>query len=140
MIQLFEHIPAARCLVLLCMLAALTAATALGAEPPVASPAVSTRCGWFDNPSPGNADLIDGTWSVAQQGGHQAEGAWPSFAAKHWIRTGVGSYGYSCICLTGRFDAGSQTVVAIARSRPRPPSACRADKALRGLEPENPLK
>ena len=130
---------------LLCMFTA----PVLHAAPPAAGAAdaagtgpaaVSTRCGWFDNPSPGHADLLDagGSWSVAQQGGHEARGAWPAFAGRQWARTGAGSYGYGCACLTGRFDAASQTVVAIARSRSRPLGACRADPALRGLEPVNP--
>jgi len=115
---------------------------AVGVEPPVRQLTVSTRCGWFDNPSPGNADLLDagGSWSVAQQGGHQAQGQWPSFPASKWVRTGVGSYGYGCACLTGRFDADSQDVLAITRSRAQPLSACRSDKALKGLEPLNSLQ
>ncbi|MFI8617082.1 DUF4087 domain-containing protein [Acidovorax sp. NPDC077693] len=143
MIAHLHSLTAVRCLVLLCGLAVpLAAAAAGGNESATAPPAASTRCGWFDNPSPGNADLLDagGSWSVAQQGGHQAQGDWPTFAGKHWVRTGVGSYGYGCACLTGRFDADSQAVLTIARSRSRPLSACRADKALQGLEPVNPLK
>lgn len=30
------------------------------------------RCGWFDNPSPANATLLDGDgeWIIGMQGGH----------------------------------------------------------------------
>ncbi len=60
-----------------------------------------TRCGWFDNPSPGNATLTDrqGEWTVAQQGMSSAEGAWPTFKRAQWVRTGSGSAGYGCACL-----------------------------------------
>lgn len=127
-------IPIRRCLLLLCM---FTVTAAVGVEPPVRQLTASTQCGWFDNSSPGNADLLDagGSWSIAQQGGHQAQGQWPSFSANKWVRTGVGSYGYGCACLTGRFDVDSQNVLAITRSRALPLSACRSDKALKVLEP-----
>lgn len=34
------------------------------------------RCGWLDNPTPGNLWLIDrdAEWSISQQGGYESEG------------------------------------------------------------------
>lgn len=39
-------------------------------------PGSAQRCGWLDNPTPGNASLYDkdGEWTIAVQGGHQGEG------------------------------------------------------------------
>lgn len=107
-----------------------------------ASAPVVQRCGWFDNPSPGNATLVDaaGEWTVGQQGGHQAEGPWPRFPASRWVRTGTGSAGYGCACLRVRADDGTHEVASILSARARPLSACRFDPALKGKEPENPLK
>jgi hypothetical protein len=41
-----------------------------------AEPKTQTLCGWFQNPTPGNAWLQDRSaeWVVGIQGGHQAEG------------------------------------------------------------------
>ncbi|HET7795264.1 MAG TPA: DUF4087 domain-containing protein [Rhizobacter sp.] len=91
-----------------------------------------TRCGWFDNPTPGNAWLHDreGEWTVGIQGGHQAEGDWPSFSAAQWVRTN-GSHGYGCACLRVVVELASRQVVRIASATARPLSACRGDKALK---------
>jgi len=103
-------------------------------------PQVHTRCGWFDNSSPGNATLADrdGEWTIGQQGGHQATGTWPNFKAGQWVRTGVGSYGYGCACMRVTVNADTQEIVEIQSSFSKPLSACRKDRALK--EPENPLK
>ena len=100
------------------------------------------RCGWFDNPTPGNAWLYDrdGEWTVGIQGGHQAQGAWPQLSGPRWVRTGSGSAGYACVCMKVRFDAESHEVSRILSSRLQPLAVCRADPAIKGLEPENPLK
>lgn len=100
------------------------------------------RCGWFDNPTPGNAWLYDrdGEWTVGIQGGHQAQGAWPQLSGPRWVRTGSGSAGYACVCMKVRVDAESHEVSRILSSRLQPLAVCRADPAIKGLEPENPLK
>ena len=48
-----------------------------------------TRCGWFSNPTPANAWLLDreAEWTIAVQGGAQAEGDWPIFKPSQWVRT-----------------------------------------------------
>lgn len=103
-------------------------------------PPGTLRCGWFDNPTPANASLTDrhAEWTISQQGGHQAVGGWPLFAARDWVRTGHGSHGYGCACLKVSTD-DSEQIVQIFSARSRPLSACRQDPALKGKEPENPL-
>jgi hypothetical protein len=95
------------------------------------------RCGWFDNPSPGNASLYDkdGEWTIAVQGGHQARGDWPpEYRQEQWRHTGTGSYGYGCACLIVRVDADEKNVLEIFSSKARPLSVCRRDRALAGIE------
>lgn len=94
--------------------------------------AVETRCGWFSNPTPANAWLNDkdGEWIIGTQGGHQAEGDWPSFKKSQWIKTN-GSYGYGCACLKGTFNKQTNEVVEIKSAAARALSVCRKDKALK---------
>lgn len=72
--------------------------------------AKETRCGWLDNPSPGNYWLSDkdGTWIIARQGAEQAEGVellTPQNKAE-FVNMNYG-YGYSCACVG--VDANQQT-------------------------------
>lgn len=101
---------------------------------------LNTRCGWFDNPSPGNATLADrdGEWTIGQQGGHQATGDWPEFKPAQWVRTGVGSYGYGCACMRVKVNADTREIEEIISTSSKPLSACRKDRSL--VEPKNPLK
>jgi hypothetical protein len=110
--------------------AAVLAARPGSAGAPATSAAV-TRCGWFDNPTPANATLHDreDEWIISVQGGHQAEGDWPSFGPKQWVETN-GHYGYGCACMTVEVDRESH-VLKIKSARARPLSACRRDKALK---------
>ena len=96
-----------------------------------ASPAAETRCGWFSNPTPANASLHDreAEWVVGVQGGHQAEGDWPSFGPKQWVETNV-HYGYGCACMTVEVDRESSRVLQINSARVPSPSACRRVKLL----------
>lgn len=91
-----------------------------------------TRCGWFSNPTPANASLHDrdAEWIVGVQGGHQAEGDWPSFTPKQWVETN-GHYGHGCACMRVRVNREEQRVLAIESARARPLSACRRDRALK---------
>jgi hypothetical protein len=91
-----------------------------------------TRCGWFSNPTPGNASLYDrdGEWTIGVQMGYQAEGDWPEFSPKQWVETNV-HYGYGCACLKVQVDRSTKRVIKIESARARPLSACRRDKALR---------
>ena len=92
----------------------------------------SIRCGWFDNPTPGNAWLMDrdGEWVIGIQGGYQAEGEWPTFTNSQWIKTN-GGYGYGCACLKVIADQKTREVSRIISTRAVPLSQCRRDRALK---------
>jgi hypothetical protein len=94
-------------------------------------PMSQLRCGWFVNPTPANAWLIDrdGEWTIGVQGGPQAEGDWPLFKPYRWVRTS-GNYGYGCACLRVVADPATQVVAQIISSASRPLCQCRADRAL----------
>lgn len=109
-------------------LAALLACAAATAKPP------ETRCGWFVNPTPANAWLIDrdGEWTVALQGGHQAEGDWPAPPSKkEWVAPDGDDrgYGYGCACMKV-VTGPDRTVVRILSAKGKPLAQCRRDRAL----------
>nr|WP_315463626.1 DUF4087 domain-containing protein [uncultured Rhodoferax sp.] len=97
----------------------------------VAAPTTQTLCGWFHNPTLGNAWLQDRSaeWVVGIQGGHQAEGDWPEFKPSQWVKVN-GSYGYGCACIKGVVNGETREVVHILSSRAQPLHACRKDRAL----------
>jgi hypothetical protein len=111
--------------------AVLPAGRAGAAVAPVAVK-FETRCGWFSNPTPANASLHDreDEWVIGSQGGHQAEGDWPSFSSKQWVETN-GHYGHGCACMSVRVDRETHHVLEIESARARPLSACRRDRALK---------
>ena len=113
-------------------LAALALAGRPGAAGAAGAVKAETRCGWFSNPTPANASLHDrdDEWIIGVQGGHQAEGDWPSFGPKQWVETN-GHYGHGCACLSVEVDRESGHVLQIKSARARPLSACRRDKALK---------
>lgn len=100
-------------------------------------PAVENRCGWFVNPSPGNAWLLDrdGEWTVAIQGGHQADGDWPPpRGEKEWVPAGgegdPRGYGYGCACMKVKTDRAQMLITRIVSSQGKPLSQCRRDGKL----------
>ena len=95
-------------------------------------PRTQTLCGWFENPTPGNAWLHDrtGEWVIGIQGEHQAEGDWPTFSRSQWVKTN-NSYGYGCACIKGTINNATREVISIASARARPLSVCRKDRALK---------
>ena len=113
-------------------LAAVSLAGRPGAHGAAGAVRAETRCGWFSNPTPANASLHDrdDEWIVGVQGGHQAEGDWPSFGPKQWVETN-GHYGHGCACMSVEVDRESGRVLEIKSARARPLSACRRDKALK---------
>lgn len=100
---------------------------------------IERRCGWFENSTPANATLTDrdGTWEIATQGGYQAEGDWPQFDGKEWVRTNR-EHGYGCGCITASADVTTHRLSHLTKATARPLAACRNDTALR--EPKNPLE
>lgn len=103
-----------------------------GATETVTENMLETRCGWFANPTPGNAWLNDkdAEWIVGEQGGYQAKGEWPGFSKSQWVKTNA-SYGYGCACIKGTFNSQDHQVVEIKSAYARPLSACKKDKALK---------
>ena len=89
------------------------------------------RCGWFQNPTPGNAWLSDkdGEWVVGTQGGHQADGDWPDFNGKNWVKTN-GSYGYGCACMVVVVNAKTKEIQRIVSSRVQSIKTCKNDPKL----------
>jgi hypothetical protein len=115
------------------LVATVAAGTGQPGAPDVPDPdKFETRCGWFSNPTPGNASFYDrdGEWIIGVQGGYQAEGDWPDFGPKQWVRTNV-NYGYGCACLRLRVNRKTHEVTEIKSSRARPLSQCRRDRSLR---------
>jgi hypothetical protein len=97
---------------------------------PAAKPEV--RCGWFSNPTPGNAWLNDkdGEWLIGAQGGYQAEGDWADFKDNQWVKTNI-NYGYGCSCMTVTTDKKEKKILTITKATARPLSACKKDKKLK---------
>lgn len=92
-----------------------------------------TRCGWFENPTPSNMWLTDrdGEWTLAIQGGHQADmDLWPDFAPGQWVVTNGVSYGYGCACFKLIADPKTRLVSKVLSAVAKPLSACRSDKAI----------
>lgn len=108
---------------------ALLVGTACAKEP---SQKAQARCGWFDNPTPGNASLFDrdGEWIIGIQGGHQAEGDWPSFKTSQWVNTNR-SYGHGCACLKVVVKPRTHEVARIRSTYAHALDVCRKDPALK---------
>lgn len=97
-----------------------------------------TRCGWYENPTPGNYWLTDAdsTWFIARQGGDEAAGFdsvnWDKtgFVGDSWVRS-QGEYGYGCGCIKGEFgDPAGGVVKQITSIRALPLRQCLEDRAL----------
>jgi hypothetical protein len=101
--------------------------------------AAERRCGFVENPTPGNWWLTDrqGQWIMGTQGREPAEGmdVFPqSFYERGWVRTN-GSYGYRCGCLTVDTDRAGRRILRVRRAEALPMKRCTADPALRGKRP-----
>lgn len=95
-----------------------------------------TRCDWFENPTPGNVWLNDkdGEWVISIQGGYQAEGDAPEFAAEQWVLTNAGSYGYGCACLQVRVNRRMRQILEIKSATAKPLAVCRRDHRLKEIK------
>ncbi|WP_260597275.1 DUF4087 domain-containing protein [Sphingomonas endolithica] len=111
--------------------AAMTMTLLTGPAP--ARAAAERRCGWLDNVTPGNFELVDrdGRWTIAQQGGYEAPGfdRLPDMSSKGGVATN-GPHGYSCACITARTDAKSRRVIDLVSGQPRSLRQCRNDRTL----------
>jgi len=108
---------------MLCMLASASFAATISQS--------QMRCGWFDNPTPGNAWLHDrdGEWTIAIQGNYEAEGDWPNFKDSQWVSVNR-SYGYGCACIKATVNPKTRQIVSISSAKARPLSVCRKDRTL----------
>jgi Protein of unknown function (DUF4087) len=98
------------------------------------SPAAGAlRCGWFQNPSPGNWYLTDrdGDWTLAMQGLYDAPGfdRLPAMDRYGWVKTNL-EYGYSCGCIKMDVNRKIRKVTRVYSGYPIPMSRCRNDKLL----------
>jgi hypothetical protein len=106
---------------------------ASNAAAPKQASASERRCGWLQNPTPGNWWLVDrdGEWLLGAQGGYQAPGMddMPDMSAVDWAAVN-GNYGYGCACLDVVVDPASHKVVKLVSATPKPLAICRADRKL----------
>jgi|CXWL01.1.fsa_nt_gi hypothetical protein len=120
-------------LVIAFLTTALLAANASAFWAPSSAVFAETRCGWFQNPTPANAWLVDreGSWIISTQGvGGLIEG-WPNIQPSQWVETN-GHYGYGCACMKVNVNKSERRITKIFSSYGRPLSACRKDNALKG--------
>ena len=99
----------------------------------LAAPACAERrCGWLENPTPGNWWLKDAQdlWIISTQGRKPPPGAdrLPSPAPGQFVATN-GSYGHFCACIDGDFDA-TANVTRIEAATARPLSVCQSDPKM----------
>ena len=113
--------------------ASLGLAIALVFAAPLRAANTEERCGWLENPTPGNWWLRDarGLWIISAQGDPYAEGVekMPELEPEHFVATN-GHYGYSCACVSGAFDDHAERMTRVDAARVLSLSVCRADKAL----------
>ncbi len=90
-----------------------------------------TRCGWIDNPTPGNFWLTDkdGEWTIGVQGGYQAEGIEViDFPTDGQYVNMNGNYGYFCGCISGKSDSETMRIVSIEKSKAKLLKDCLKDE------------
>lgn len=99
------------------------------------------RCGWIQNPTPGNywLDDRDGTWLLMTQGGDTEPLGMenmPDLSAGDFVRTN-GYYGYACGCMQVETEINSDSqdtsagrITAIYSVKQLPIVKCTADKTL----------
>jgi hypothetical protein len=94
------------------------------------------RCGWWDNPTPGNVFFTDrdGEWTVAMQGMYEADGDWPNFARDQTAPRDA-PHRHGCACARMQADPQSHLVSRFTDAHARPLKVCRSDAALKGKEP-----
>lgn len=95
------------------------------------------RCGWYENPTPGNISLADkdGSWSITSQmqaNGKDAEGLenLPDLDEMGRVATQRNGYGYACACLLVETNSAEKRVVKVISSKALPLARCTSDKSL----------
>jgi hypothetical protein len=99
----------------------------------LAAPArAERRCGWLENPTPGNWWLKDAQdlWIISTQGREPPPGAdkLPIPPPGQFVATN-GGYGHFCACIDGEFDAAAN-VTSIRFAAAQPLSVCQSDPKL----------
>jgi len=96
--------------------------------------AAENRCGWIQNPTPGNIWLDDahGTWVLSTQGSdEEALGMEniPDFSEHDYVRTN-GNYGYACACMKVDTDTATKRIVAVYSFKQLSLAKCQNDETL----------
>lgn len=93
------------------------------------------RCGWLENPTPGNWWLTDAddTWILASQGGYSVgDDSWDKIGditEKEFVNTN-GSYGYACACLSVTVNKQDKHILKVHSFKQLPLKKCKDDRAL----------
>ncbi|TRL37434.1 DUF4087 domain-containing protein [Rhizobium straminoryzae] len=96
--------------------------------------AAEKRCGWVQNPTPGNFWLDDreGSWTILTQGDRaEPEGidALPDLSAGEFVETN-GHYGYACACMSVETNRTEMRITRINSVQQLPVAKCRNDRTL----------
>lgn len=114
------------------LLSLLPLASAPATIRPQRSPS-AIRCGWLDNPTPGNFSLRDhdGEWVLAEQGGYQARGVEriPDLSGDEFVELN-GPHGYACACIRASVEVKTHRVLRVFSVKQRLLKVCLADRAL----------
>ncbi|MDQ0135466.1 hypothetical protein J2T08_003387 [Neorhizobium galegae] len=99
---------------------------------PAFAHAAENRCGWIQNPTPGNwwLDDAEGTWVIRSQGSEDEPKGMdliPDISERDYVRTN-GNYGYACGCM--RVETDDVHIVEILSFRQVKLSQCRSDRTL----------
>ena len=91
------------------------------------------RCGWLQNPTPGNQWLSDkdGIWDISLHGDYMAQGVdkIKGFPGGQYVKTN-GDYGYWCSCIKVDVDLSEKKITQIYSSKVLPLDRCLTDKTL----------
>jgi hypothetical protein len=96
--------------------------------------AAETRCGWLQNPTPGNwwLDDADGSWTIMSQDGGEGPPGMdliPDISGRDYVRTN-GNYGYACACLSVESDDNESSITEILSFRQLALAKCENDGKL----------
>ena len=91
------------------------------------------RCGWIENPTPGNYFLTDrdASWTIMTQGGPSAEGSdlIGDLSSGDYVMTN-GYYGYGCACAEVETEESERRITVLHSFRQIPLSRCENDNNL----------
>lgn len=100
--------------------------------------AAENRCGWLENPTPGNWWLTDkdASWTLMTQGEESRDEVMdnlPPFDETQYVASN-GNYGYGCACLKVDVDRADERIVRVYSGKTIPLSRCENDKSLKRVE------